>query len=263
MSNRSSSKIRVARGSEEIVIQVAQSPEDVFQEMAEFIQRTITDRLRESPDRFSLALSGGNSPRGLHRVLVSKRMGSGIPWSQVDFFWGDERCVPPDHPESNYRMARETLLSPLGIQDQQVFRIPGETGPEAGALTYERDVRRYFNFRTEAPKFDLIILGLGTDGHTASLFPEQPGIRKKDRLVVPVSLELPEISRISFSLDLINHAVRVAFLVIGQDKAVSLKEVVLPDPATPVLPARLVAPATGQVHFFVDSAASRLVGQPG
>ncbi|MFQ5877961.1 MAG: 6-phosphogluconolactonase, partial [Acidobacteriota bacterium] len=199
--------------------------------------------------------------RGLYRLLSEPDPSlPRIPWHGVHLFWGDERHVPPDHPESNYRMVRETLLDEIDIPAGHVHRIPAERA-DAGAAAdeYEDELRGFFGLRTGVlPRFDLVLLGLGRDGHTASLFPGSEALRESRRAVVATRAEGPLPRRISLTMPAINNAARVVFLVSGADKAEALRRVVRGRATIDSPPARWVRPAGGAL-WIVDRAAARLL----
>ncbi|MBN2359978.1 MAG: 6-phosphogluconolactonase [Deltaproteobacteria bacterium] len=205
--------------------------------------------------RFRLALAGGSTPRPLYRHLAA---GDGLPavdWSKVDFFFGDERCVPPDHADSNYRMAHETLLGRLPIRPAQVHRIIGEDDPRAAAASYQDELG-------ERP-LDLVLLGLGSDGHTASLFPRGRELSEWQARVVSSRNPLQPHRRVSLSLRALVEAREICFLVCGVDKAAVLSKVWTEfGHEQPTLPAAMVRPAGGAVHLFVDPLAAALLPQP-
>lgn len=191
-------------------------------------------------------------------TLIAANAVSTLPWNRMFFFWSDERHVPSDNAESNYRMANECLLSKVPIPAANIFRVPGEN-PDAAlaAKTYEQTIRKHFSSGSdEIPVYDLILLGLGPDGHTASLFPETAALREKSRLVVANWVEKFKTSRITFTLPLLNAASRVIFLVSGTDKAGALHEVLEGDAAGEKYPAKLVRPRAGKAIWFVDRAAA-------
>ena len=176
--------------------------------------------------RFTVALSGGSTPKSLFSLLASTFRDQ-LPWDKMFFFWGDERHVPPDHPESNYRMAYEALLSKVPVPAENVFRVPAEN-PDASqaAADYEQTLRKFFELSPGTfPRLDLILLGMGPDGHTASLFPGTSGLREKSRLVVANWVEKFKAYRITFTLPVLNNAAVVTFLVGGADKAETVREV--------------------------------------
>jgi 6-phosphogluconolactonase len=216
--------------------------------------------------RFNVALSGGSTPRALYSLLAAQPYHAQVDWSRVWVFWGDERTVPPTDPESNYHMARETLLYHVPVPATQVFRMRGEhADPEKAAALYEVDLRRAFALAPgELPRFDLILLGMGPDGHTASLFPHTAAVRATDRLVVANRVDKLQTWRITLTAPVINHAAEVEFLVVGEDKAPVLARV-LQGPRDPdELPSQLVAPTRGALVWLLDrSAAAQLSGAVG
>jgi 6-phosphogluconolactonase len=205
--------------------------------------------------RFTIALSGGGTPRPVYARLATAGYRERIDWSKVHIFFGDERCVPPDDTRSNYHMAREALLDHVALSPDHVHRIQGEIDPAQAALTYAQELRQLF--RTSAfPAFDLICLGLGDNGHTASLFPGTAALREKDRWVVAQYVEVLTTWRVTFTAPLINAARHSAFLVEGAGKAEVLWRV-LEGPYQPdVLPAQMIQPVSGQLHWLVDTAAA-------
>ncbi|MFI5347554.1 MAG: 6-phosphogluconolactonase [Elusimicrobiota bacterium] len=199
-----------------------------------------------------VALSGGNTPRVFHALLASEPFRSRIPWDRLHFFWGDERRVPPDHVESNYRMAMETLLSHVPVPPANIHRVPVEDSDPASA--YQSLLIREMG---DAPRFDWIFLGLGPDGHTASLFPGTPAVQAGG-LVCDGYMAAKDSRRITFTLPLINAAAKVAFVVSGADKAEMVTSI-LENPPTSAHPASLVSPAKGDLLWLLDrDAASRL-----
>jgi 6-phosphogluconolactonase len=232
------------------------TPQDLFQAAAEEVIRSATDAVAQR-GRFTIALSGGSTPRNLY-TLIAANASTTLPWDQMFFFWGDERHVPPDSPDSNYRMAKEALLSKVPIPAANIFPIPAEN-PDASAAaeTYEQTLQKFFAVAPgEFPRFDLILLGMGPDGHTASLFPETAALQEKSRLVVANWVEKLGSSRITFTLPLLNAARCVAFLVSGADKAAALHEVLEGNAPAEKYPSRLVQPRDGKLIWFVDRAAA-------
>lgn len=204
--------------------------------------------------RFAVALSGGNTPRALYARLADEEFRSQIAWDRVHFFWGDERSVPADHPDSNYRMAYETLLSRVPVPQTNIHRIETERGPEKAAGEYEALLRDFFSSPPGTfPRFDLVLLGIGEDGHTASLFPGSAALEERERLVTAAYVEKLKTHRITFTLPLLNSAAAVAFLVSGKSKAAVVKEI-LRDGAN--LPAARVAPVNGKLSWFLDKEAA-------
>jgi 6-phosphogluconolactonase len=232
------------------------TPQDLFHAAAEEVARAANESVRER-GRFVIALSGGSTPKSLYTLLATNARAA-LPWAQMFFFWSDERHVPPTDPESNYRMAEEALLSKVPLPEGNVFRVPAENpDAEEAALAYERTLRQFFPLRAgELPRFDLILLGLGPDGHTASLFPGTAALQEKSRLVVANWVEKFKTYRITFTLPVLNAARSVAFLVSGSDKASALHEVLEGDAPGEKYPAKLVRPAEGKLIWFVDRAAA-------
>ena len=202
--------------------------------------------------RFAVALSGGSTPRAMHARLASAHKDA-VEWSKVDFFWSDERAVPPDHPDSNFGMARETLLAPLAIAPARMHRIAGEDpDPEYAADEYARELA--MSLPGAIPVLDLVLLGMGADGHTASLFPNTPALDVDDRTVVPNKAPRPPVERITLTFPVILAARAVRVLVTGADKARTLAAV-LHGPSDPRrLPSQRLAAAGGHLRWLVDAA---------
>ncbi len=206
--------------------------------------------------RFCVALSGGNTPRGVNASLATTQKNV-LAWDKIYIFFGDERHVAPDDPESNYRMANETLLSQVPIPAANVFRVHAELVADAAAQQYEDQLRGFFRLSSGAwPRFDLIFLGLGDDGHTASLFPGSAALKETSRLVVANWVEKFHSYRITFTYPLLNHAAEIAFLVSGETKARILRDVLEPA-GTVSYPAQLVRPMDGRLLWIIDQAAAR------
>jgi len=242
--------------SQHIELRKLATPQDLFQSAADEVIRAATEAVAQR-GRFTIALSGGSTPRSMY-TLIAANASASLPWDRMFFFWGDERHVPPDDPESNYRMARETLLSKVAIPPANVFRIPAEN-PDASAAAeaYEQTLRKFFAIAPgEFPRFDLILLGIGPDGHTASLFPETEALQEKSRLVVANWVEKMQTSRITLTLPVLNAARSVAFLVSGIDKAPALREVLEGSAPGGMYPSKLVQPSAGNLIWFVDRAAA-------
>ena len=207
--------------------------------------------------RFSVALSGGSTPRRTYELLARPPFGERVLWAKVHVFWGDERCVPADDPRSNYLMARQALLDHVPIPAEQIHPIPCSQEPHAEAECYEILLRRFFGERP--PQFDVVLLGLGENGHTASLFPGTPVLEERQHWVADVYLAEQDLFRITLTAPLLNQAAVVVFLVAGAGKAAVLREV-LEGPHDPIrLPAQLIRPKDGKVRWLVDQAAASLV----
>jgi len=232
----------------------------VFQDMEELsrgaadIFVTLSKTNITSRGRFVVALSGGSTPRRLYSLLGSPWYRNEIDWSRVHVFWADERCVPKDHPESNYRFAHDALLSRVFLPAQNVHRIRGEDGPRKAAGEYEDDLRIFFS-GPGTIVFDLIILGVGEDGHTASLFPGSPALDESTRPAVSVCLKEPEISRVTLTLPVLNHAAEVLFLASGRAKAEIIKDI-LEGSSKQCYPAGQVRPSNGMLTWLIDKQAA-------
>jgi 6-phosphogluconolactonase len=208
---------------------------------------------------FTLCLSGGSTPAATYELLAT-RFHLSVDWKELQFFWGDERCVPPDNPESNFAMANRTMLSKLGLRDEQIHRMRGEDPPSAAALAYEQELRQHFGVgEGEFPRFDLIMLGLGDNRHTASLFPGDSAIHETQRLVVAVEVDAEPRRRLTLTPPVINNAQRVMFLVAGQGKAAAVKDVLEGPRDADKYPAQIVAPKNGEVIWMLDKAAASLL----
>ena len=207
--------------------------------------------------RFTLALSGGNTPRALYRRMAG---GPRLPWDRTVFCFGDERNVPPDNAESNARMARETLTGQPFVNQSSVYRIKGELPAAEAAADYEQTLRKLFPGTTGFPSFDLVLLGLGPDGHTASLFPHSAALTERTRWVVANWVEKLHTDRITMTFPVLNAAAEVLFLVVGEDKAWALREVLRGSAPVAEIPARGIVPTAGKVTFLVDRAAAAGLG---
>jgi 6-phosphogluconolactonase len=203
---------------------------------------------------FAVALAGGSTPKRAYEMLATGYDGEDLDWGKVHVFFGDERCVPPDHMDSNYRMAYEALLSRIPVGS--IHRMRGELSPHEAAVLYEEELTAFFR---GPPRLDLILLGIGEDGHTASLFPRTPALEVADRWVVENPVEKLGIVRLTLTVPAINAARKVAFLAAGEGKAKALREILEGDADLRDYPAKLVRPASGPV-WMVDQTAARLLG---
>ena len=235
-------------------IQILPTPADLFHAAAEELVRVGRAAIG-GQGRFTVALSGGSTPRSLYALLAKND--ADFPWMRTHLFFGDERFVLPDHPDSNYRMVNEALLTKISIPAENVHRVRTEDPDAAKAAShYEADIRSFFELRAgEIPRFDLILLGLGPDGHTASLFPGSDGLKEQSKLVIANWIEKFKTFRISFTYPVLNHAAEVAFLVSGADKADAVRQVVKGG-TTPLLPAQQVQPSNGKLLWMLDEAAA-------
>ncbi|MDQ7029393.1 MAG: 6-phosphogluconolactonase [Ardenticatenia bacterium] len=239
-----------------VALHVYDSPKAFVRAAAElFVDRA--ERAIRERGRFSVALAGGSTPRPLYEMLATPPWSGAVDWGRVHFFWGDERPVPPDHPASNYRMVAETLLAELPINAEHVHRVEAERPPEEAALAYELDLRRHFGLAVgEWPRFDLILLGLGGDGHTASLFPHTEVLWEHRRLVAAPFISKLGTHRITMTVPTINHARVILFLVMGQAKAEAVARACRGHYAPDECPAQLIHPRDGELHWVVDKEAA-------
>ena len=224
-------------------------------EAAKYIVR-LANQAIVTRGRFTLALSGGNTPKTAYGLLASEPYRDQIDWSVVDIFWSDERCVSPDDPESNYHMAEQALLSKVPIPAANIHRMPADQPDrEAASEAYTREMQRVFG-TNGIPAFDLIQLGMGPEGHTASLFPHQPSLTVSDRLVMPVSVPKPPPDRLTFTPPLLNAARNILFLVTGAEKAAAIYAVIEGPYEPDEYPAQIVRVPQGEVTWMLDSAAA-------
>jgi 6-phosphogluconolactonase len=211
----------------------------------------------EQSGRFAVALSGGSTPKALYSLLASPDYGERVDWSRVHLFWGDERCVPPDHMESNFRMVQEALLSKISLPSESIHRMPGEKAPQDAVAHYENELRTFFRSPVNAvPRFDLVLLGLGEDGHTASLFPGSSALNEHNRLVATVYVQRLKAHRLTLTLPVINAAAQITFLIAGQSKSAIVQKLLRVDSGDAELPAGKVRPANGHVTWLVTQDAA-------
>jgi 6-phosphogluconolactonase len=212
---------------------------------------------RAARGRFTLVLSGGSTPKSVYALLARDHAGQAARWDQVQVFFGDERLVPADHPESNYRMAQEAWLGKEAFPPDRVHRVRTELGPRAAARDYEEQIRQVFELPAGLPRFDLVLLGMGPDGHTASLFPGNPTLAEREALVATTVAEKPPPERITLTFPVLNAAAEILFLVAGADKAAMLRKVLHGDPTGRTYPAQSVRPSNGRLLWLVDESAAR------
>jgi 6-phosphogluconolactonase len=229
------------------------------------VARAAADRLIEialaaigERGRFAVALAGGSTPKRAYELLASDDFKDRLDWSKVHIFFGDERCVPPDDAESNYRMVNEAMLSRIAIPPENIHRMQGMGDAVANARLYEDELRTYFN-DAEWPAFDLVLLGMGDDGHTASLFPGSPALKQQEAWVAANWVEKFKAYRITLTAPAINHAAHVIFLVTGESKAERLAEVLTGERAPERLPSQSIEPVGGTLEWLADKAASERI----
>jgi 6-phosphogluconolactonase len=239
----------------EIIIEP--TPADLARSAADLFVQTVSDA-QQQRGVARIALSGGSTPRALFTLLASDEYAKKLDWQSVDIFWGDERTVPPDHADSNYRMAHETLLRTLPVPEVRIHRMRGELDPVAAAGDYSLVLQQVFELSeaNAVPRFDLILLGLGPDGHTASLFPHTSALDVRDQLVVANPVPQQQTTRLTLTVPVLQAAAHVHFLVAGKDKAAAAHRAIEGawDPAE--TPSQYLRDATGQVTWLLDSAAA-------
>lgn len=224
----------------------------------------IAEHALSARGRFTICLAGGSTPLSTYEILALPEYGSMIDWNQTHVFFGDERCVPPTDRESNYRAARETLLSHVPVPLGNIHRIHGEIDPSAAAENYEREMRDFFQKRLNQakPRFDVVLLGMGADGHTASLFPGTPILREKEKWVAAHRVEKLGAWRVSMTFPALNAAANILVLVSGKDKAETLARVFNDPPRPDFLPVQGIKPEDGSLIWLLDEAAHSKLEPP-
>jgi 6-phosphogluconolactonase len=213
----------------------------------------------EQRGRFFVAISGGETPRELYRRLGDPAAASSVPWAETHVFWVDERCVPADDPRSNFGAAWRDLLARVPVPKANVHPVDGKSPPEDGAANYELELVRSFHLRkNQFPVFDLVVLGMGKDGHTASLFPGSSALSEERRRVVAVHGGVPAVDRITLTRPVLNRARRILFLVTGREKSETVQAVL--SGADNALPAATIRPVHGECLWLLDREAARLIG---
>ncbi len=207
--------------------------------------------------RFSVALAGGSTPKALYANLATVELAPRVQWEKVHIFWGDERCVAPNHEESNYHMAFEAMLRHLPIPVNQIYRMEGEIEPKDAAKAYEDRLKHFFG--QKQPRFDLVLLGLGDDGHTASLFPGTTALSETNRWVAANYVRKFSTWRLTMTARLINQAANVTFLISGEGKADALRRVLASRFNPEEIPAQMIRPERGQLRWLVDKPAATLL----
>jgi 6-phosphogluconolactonase len=204
-----------------------------------------------------IAISGGSTPKAMFELLAAEPFVAQVPWDKLDLYWVDERCVPPDNAESNYRMTREALLSKVPLPAERVHRMEGELEPEVAAARYESTIRNTFKLEgAETPTFDLILLGMGEDGHTASLFPHTEALDDLSHIAIANHVPQKDTWRITLTWPVINQGREVAFLIEGAGKAQVLHDVFLGPYQPDTFPSQIIRPANGRLTLLLDAAAA-------
>jgi 6-phosphogluconolactonase len=235
------------------MIKVFQNSEELSRAAAELIL-DISNKSIEKKDNFSLVLSGGSSPKQTYKFLAQPQYRDNIRWDRTFLFWGDERFVPQNDPLNNYKMANDIFIKKIPVPGKNVFSIPTEGEPSVSAGEYENKIKKFFN--SGNPSFDLILLGLGENGHTASLFPNTDILREENKLVKEVFVNEINMYRISMTANLINKSKNILFLVFGEEKAEIVSKIIEGNSDPVNLPAQLIKPSDGTIRWYLDKAAA-------
>ncbi len=233
-------------------VRIFSKPKKVYNAVAKEIIKLVHNSNQQI---FDIALSGGNTPEGLFKI-ISKKYADEIPWDRIHFWWGDERCVAPTDEQSNYKMAFDYLLSKIPIPEKNIHRIKGEADPEMEAIRYSGEMEATLNSRGKDPVFDIIILGLGDDGHTASIFPDQLELFEYENSCTVTQHPLSGQNRITITGNVLNNANQIFFLVTGENKALRVSEIMNDSEAAKLLPAYYISPKNGVLIWFLDEAAA-------
>lgn len=233
-------------------VKIFSTPEKVYEAIAQELISLIHNSTQKV---FDIALSGGNTPKAFFQKL-SESYATNIAWERIHFWWGDERCVSPEDKQSNYKMTVDFLLSKIDIPEQNIHRIKGEADPEQEALRYSKEIEETLNSRGKDPVFDIILLGLGDDGHTASIFPDQLELFEHEQSCAVAQHPLSGQKRITITGNVLNNANQIFFLVTGSNKALRVSEIMDDSEAAKLLPAYYISPKNGELIWFLDEAAA-------
>lgn len=244
------------------VLHIHDNPASLFEATARRIVELGNEAIAQR-GAFHIALAGGNTPRALYRCLGAPPLRPLLDWSRVHLWFSDERCVPPDHADSNYRMAVEAMLNRLPVELEQFHRMEGELVPEVAAQRYRDALAVLPHDSEDIPVFDLILLGLGADGHIASLFPETPALETYHTPVVALHATRLQSWRITLTLPVLNHARHVLMIVSGEKKADVLRHIFHVQPEAVPLPVQLLKPAEGVLEWYIDRDAARYLPDGG
>lgn len=225
------------------------------EELAEYFAQLLIRKINSSENYFHIALSGGSTPKRIYEFLAEHHKNT-IDWTKVKFFWGDERCVPPTYSESNYKMAYDSMLSRLLIPSFNIFRIKGENNPELEALNYSLKILKHVQSVNNYPRFDLIMLGLGENGHTASIFPNQKDLLLADKIYSTAVHPTSGQSRITLTGRVINNAANVVFVVTGKSKSKVVGEILNQQGNYKDYPASYINPSDGEFYWLLDEEAA-------
>jgi 6-phosphogluconolactonase len=234
-------------------LHVYKNPEELSEAVAGWMADYITEVLTKKP-RFTLALSGGSTPKKLHAVLASAPYSEMIAWENVHIFWGDERAVPFTDERNNARMAFDTLLDLVPVPERQIHVMRTDIPPAEAARQYDAILHEYFD--ETSTSFDLVLLGMGDDGHTLSLFPGQEVINEKTTWCTAFFLDAQDMYRITLTAPIVNRSAAVAFLTTGSSKSATLKQVLQGERNVTMYPSQIIQPEQGELHWFVDEAAA-------
>lgn len=239
-------------------LHICQNDIEFAKEVAEWITKTISETLKKQ-EKFTWVLSGGNTPKPVYELLSSMHYRELIDWKKIHFFWGDERAVPFADNRNNAKMAYETLLNNVPVAAEQIHVMRTDISPEQSATEYEKILRGYFPLSTENSKlktFDLVLLGMGEDGHTLSLFPGTEVVHEENAWTKAFFLKAQDMYRITLTKSIVNRSSKIAFLTTGENKANALHEVIEGKYNPDLYPAQVIKPVNGELHWFVDSDAA-------
>jgi 6-phosphogluconolactonase len=237
-------------------IEIYKDGDHLARELAEWITSLIEETLRHK-EQFSLVLSGGNTPKKLNHILAASPYKERIDWKKMYIFWGDERVVPLEDERNNARMALDSLLNKVDIPAEQIYIMDTTLSPDAAAMQYEEILNEYFGTDVlPARTFNLVLLGMGNDGHTLSLFPGTPVIHEEKSWVAGYYLKAQDMSRITLTKNIVNHSDHIVFIISGGDKAHALYEVIEGERNPDLYPSQVIIPTQGELHFFIDEAAA-------
>lgn len=237
-------------------LNIAENTDELNEYVAEWMVSYIQDVL-ETKERFTIVLSGGNTPKQLYKLLATEAYQSRIDWEKIHVFWGDERYVPANDERNNAKMAFDSLLSHVPIPPHQIHRMRTDIDVEASAKEYEKILHQYFDNTKKS--FDLVLNGMGNDAHTLSLFPGYTEVNEEKKWVTTVFLKEQNMQRITLTAPVVNKSAYIAFLVAGKDKAKALKEVIAGDYNPAIYPAQVIQPVNGELIWFIDEEAASLI----
>lgn len=234
-------------------LHIYKNAEEVITALAEWIT-TLIGKTLQTKEICTIALSGGETPKALYKKLASAPYCDTLDWSKIHFFWGDERVVPFTDERNNAKMAYDNLLGKVPVPEENIHTMPIDLEPTDAAIVYEKILHQYFD--DKATTFDLVLLGMGEDGHTLSLFPNSLLLFQNDKWVMAVNSPEKKMQRITLMVPFVNRAASIVFLITGDSKAKTLKKVLEGDDEPKKFPARLIKPIMGELHWFIDEAAA-------